>query len=182
VVQLGNGRFLSTENDLRLTVIYVACLVLLIFGGEALAGNRAVAGTQNPTTPGPGHPGGTQFENRTILTLGGTTSEGQTTPVEFAINTSAAWITATLEWTDDIGSNDDFGITLKMGSNELASDHSTSGKASVTVRAEESGNLTGAFTIEVKAINCPGMVAGSPIDRDSGNSWGLTVEGSVAVK
>jgi hypothetical protein len=181
VVQLGNERFLSTENDLRLTVIYVGVLVLLIFGGEALAGDRPISATSG-TTNNPAKPSAPQYENITILSQTGHTAEGATSEVTFVINASAKWITASLEWTDDIGSNDEFGLALILDGEELANQKSTSGKVTATASMEEFTNLEGNYTITVKAINCPGMVSASPIDRDSGNDWSLSVTGSVVRK
>lgn len=181
MVQLGNERFLSTENDLRLTVLYVGVLVLLIFGGEALAGDRAT-GTAHGATNTPTKPNTPQYENITILSQSGHTSEGATTEVTFVVNASAKWITASLQWTDDIGSNDEFGLAIKLDGEELASQKSTSGKVTVTASMEEFTNLEGNYTITVAAINCPGMVSASPVDRDSGNDWGLSVTGSVVKK
>jgi hypothetical protein len=180
-VRLGTSRFLSTENDLKLTVVYVACLLLLVFAGEALAGER----------PAPGAPGGSQqssshnaptvnYTDRTVLTQTGHTNEKQTSNVDFTINTSARSLKAKLTWTDDIGSNDDFKLALVLDGKELGSAEGKTGSLEADALPAANMTLSGTFTVEITCVSAPGLVSGSPVDRDGGNDWKLEVTGSVA--
>ena len=48
--------------------------------------------------------------------------------------------------------------------------------------ADEQGNLTGAFQVEIEAVDCPGNVDGIPIDRDDGNTWSLHISAIVGTE
>ena len=60
-------------------------------------------------------------------------------------------------------------------------DESESGTITVELK-DAGGGLGGNYSIIIEAVDCPGAVAGSPIDRDSGNSWTLTVDAVFETK
>ena len=48
----------------------------------------------------------------------------------------------------------------------------------MTLRSEE-GLYTGNFTVEITALDCPGLIGPFPVDRDNGNDWDLKVSATV---
>jgi len=80
-------------------------------------------------------------------------------------------VRAVLAWVDDIGSNDEFELTLLYQGEELDSVSGTQGSLEISTNRTLAGN----YTVLVKALSCPGVLEPIPFDRDTGNDWTLEV-------
>jgi hypothetical protein len=132
----------------------------------------------NGTSPQNGGNTTPQRKEVEVLSKTGHTSEGSTTTIELEMkDPKAVELTVTLEWTDDIGSNDEFGLKISNETGDLESDQGTTGTLTVKVSAQGgNGGLAGNFTISITAINCPGLVGPLPVDRDTGNDWSIAAK------
>ena len=169
---------------------YTAFMLVLMFivaAGESYDPNppdwwmETYLGIHEDEPTGPNGNGTLVKKEVQLLSEDGSTSEGATTEKTFDIeDPNTISIAVTLEWTDDIGSNDVLGLALSNESGELATDQGTSGSLAVSIDAPEGsetgeGALVGGYTVSISAIDCPGMIGPLPVDRDTGNSWTLTV-------
>jgi len=181
------ARFLSTRNDLKLVAIYMVIILLLGVGVEfALTQRPEENGDEGGggSTPPPGEGGqGTDFFYEDIeLDRAGQTNEGQTSTEEFSLNYEMVTsVELVLSWEDDYGSNDRFSISFSREGEALSSDEGATGSLTLNA-ADEQGNLTGAFQVEIKAVDCPGTVDGIPVDRDDGNTWQLHITATVGTE
>lgn len=117
-------------------------------------------------------------ETRTdpIFSKGGFTSEGGVTEEVFQVDEDGSLeIEVLLTWTDDIGNNDNFRMSLSNSSGEIGYIEGTAGSLAIDVVAEQAGDLIGEYTVTVEALDCPGLMGPIPIDRDSGNDWTIDV-------
>jgi len=166
-------------------MVIMSVVMLLILGtvaAEAVSGpSQYFRGNYPPGSTtggagGDGDGGGGGAGNATVkdkvVQQDGSTSEGGTTDVDFELGFERnTGMTVTLTWTDDIGNNDELGITLQKDGKEVDSTSGTSGSIELQIVSPESGN----YTVQVSAIDCPGVVGPLPFDRDTGNTWSLEV-------
>jgi hypothetical protein len=129
------------------------------------AQSGTISPSPSPTPSGPREP--------VSLPFSGYTPEGQTTEVVAGlIPANATVINATFYWTDDYGNNDDFRVELLVNGTVAGEDEGTTGMLSVSAGGSPNATLSALIT----AVRCPGVVASSPVDRDNGNSWHMTIE------
>ena len=111
-----------------------------------------------------------------LLDVMGDTNEGQSTSVDFTIDDgNTTQIMAQLIWTDDIGSNDQFSLGLVYEGDTVDTVSSTTGSLELVYNSVSVGE----YQFVVTAMDCPGEVEISPIDRDSGNEWHLVASATV---
>ena len=102
----------------------------------------------------------------------GFTEEGSSSHVDIKIPwTDVVEIRAVLQWTDDLGSNDELGLSIELEGRELTRSSSTSGNIELTSPETPNGN----YNMVIRALSCPGQVDPAPMDRDTGNEWSLEV-------
>jgi hypothetical protein len=125
--------------------------------------------------PGPVEP---IIEEEVLVGQTGHLSEGASTDIDFEVpwNTTVV-LTVTLDWSDDIGDNDEFEVVLSMEGEVIDRESSTDGNIELTNNDPQEGN----YTVTITAVDCPGMVGPSPIDRDTGNDWSLEVRAEYEV-
>jgi len=107
--------------------------------------------------------------------IDGHTSEGSTYEylIDFPV-VKLLWISFTLTWTDDIGSNDRFSFEIDEGS---FNDKGTSTEGEIILEFFPNGSLIeSTWDYKVTAEECPGEYFNLPLDRDRGNDWTITVE------
>jgi hypothetical protein len=180
------GRFLSTRNDFKLVLIYFVVILLFCVCIEAYffkTGNIQIGDPipPKPQYPPPDTPIVVVNETVDVLSVPGTTNEGQTSTEGFTLDYDYVYqISVSLTWTDDYGNNDRFRVTLYLEGNALGSAEGDSGAASFTVTDNEEPVLNGTFSLEIEAVDCPGRAGGAiPVDLDSGNTWELFVDARV---
>ena len=172
--------FLSKGNDLVLVSMFMILTLLFIAAAEDPRADPPdwyeisyympqLQEDDNGTTP----------KVRTEIELestNGQTQEGGTTNVDIEVDHEGAiGLIVELVWTDDVGDNDELGISISNGTEELDSSQGTSGQLRLELSSDVEGGLMGDYAITISAIDCPGMVGPIPVDRDDGNSWSLTV-------
>jgi hypothetical protein len=165
------------RNDLTVVSILIIGMLVVGFALKGVPPTNG-QGTQAGTNGGQGGPGGGGGgpEKKELVSKQGHTDEGASSDESFTIEDKGAIkIQATLQWTDDIGSNDEFSLTLKNATGEMGTDSGTSGSLTVNYDVEPGTDPMGDYTVTIVAVNCPGLVGASPIDRDTGNDWTLTV-------
>jgi hypothetical protein len=164
------------RNDLKVVTIFMVFIFVLTTGLEVRPQDIGHVAPPAPVTP-PG--GNNQTQNLTtgeILSRSGYTSEGQSTPETFSLDfKQVSMVKAELLWTDDYGSNDVFKLELARDGQSLGQDQGSTGDLIVQVTAGNGENMAGNFTVTITCVNAPGVVGPSPINRDKGNSWDLTV-------
>jgi hypothetical protein len=180
MVRKAPGPFLSKSNDLVLVSMFMILTLLFIAAAEDPRADPPdwyeisyympqFEGDDNDTTPKVR----TEIE---IESTSGQTAEGSTTAVDIEVDHEGIiGLIVQLEWTDDIGDNDELGLSMSNGTDELDSSQGTSGQLRLELSSDVEGELMGEYTITVSALDCPGMVGPIPVDRDNGNSWSLTV-------
>jgi hypothetical protein len=110
----------------------------------------------------------------------GYTAEGQTSEDSFTLEYSMMVdIEVRLNWQDDYGDNDEFKITVLRDGVEEISGQGTSGHVSVIVNYAPPVEELANYTVVIEALDCPGMVGPSPVDRDNGNDWSFTVLATI---
>jgi len=115
-----------------------------------------------------------------VLSQDGQTSEGASSTVNVDVEQPGLLkLTVVLTWTDDIGSNDELGLSVSNATGELDTTEGTSGSLELVLSAPDGEHLLGPFEVKVSAINCPGRVGPLPVDMDNGNSWSLKVTALV---
>ena len=111
-----------------------------------------------------------------LLDVTGHTNEGQSTSVDFTIDDgNTTQIMAQLIWSDDIGNNDQFSMGLVYGGDTVDTVSSTTGSLELVCNSVSPGD----YQFVVTAMDCPGEVEISPIDRDGGNEWHLVASVTV---
>jgi hypothetical protein len=175
--------FASKKNDL--VMVSTVMLLLLIFavgaedpGLESRLPDITDGGDQGPQD-GEDNKTKSTFEVE-ILSISEFTAEGGSTDVDMDFEQeNALEINIVLEWSDDIGSNDEFKLTLSNSSGEVDSDQGSSGSLSIRYSPGSGMSLVDKYTITVEAVDCPGIVGIVPVDRDGGNDWTLTTTAVV---
>jgi hypothetical protein len=155
-----------------IVLMFIVCVGLVDTGMQStIEKNMAAASGQTavnvpvPSVPEPMGP--------VTLPFSGNTAEGKSTGVDGGrLPAVACAINATLQWTDDYGSNDDFRLELLVNGTVEGMQEGTTGQLVVSI----AGAFNGTLSARVTAVSCPGVVGISPIDRDSGNSWQLDIE------
>lgn len=118
----------------------------------------------------------TKIVEMVVLSNDGYTQEGQRTEIAFEIEQDEpVQLNVTLAWTDDYGTNDEFGLSMSLEGKEVGSVKDTNGKLELQYGDGNGTIPMGNYTITISAVNCPGLRPNSPIDRDQGNDWSLTV-------
>jgi len=110
-----------------------------------------------------------------LLGLDGYTSEGSTfsDTIELDIHI-LLWVSFSLHWDDDFGSNDEFSFAVSYGN---FSDQGTSSSGEISFKFSPNATMKEAsWKLEVTAINCPGTFVDLTFDRDNGNDWTILVE------
>jgi len=164
------------RNDL--TVVSILLIGMLVVSLAVKGAPPSIGqGSQSGTSGGQDGPsGGGTPEKKELVSKPGHTAEGASSDEPFTIEDKGTIkIQVTLEWTDDIGSNDEFSLTLKNATGEMGSESGNSGSLSVNYDVEPGTDPMGDYTVSIEAVDCPGLVGASPIDRDTGNDWTLTV-------
>jgi len=168
------------RNDL--TVVSVLIIGMLMVGFVVKEAPSTIGqGTRTDDNGDGGEPGGGGApQEKELVSDQGRTAEGGSSDVTFTIDDKGTTeIHVTLEWTDDIGSNDEFSLTLKNTTGELGAESGNSGSLSVNYIVEPGTGSVGDYTVTIDAVDCPGLVGASPVDRDTGNDWTLTVSITV---
>jgi hypothetical protein len=117
-------------------------------------------------------PPGFVFKEEDILDETGYTGEGQSSELALDLGPDVVGLIVELTWVDDIGSNDQFSLTLKCEGSDMGSVSGTQGTLELSTNHTAKGN----YTIIVRAVNCPGMFPRLPFDRDQGNDWAINVK------
>jgi hypothetical protein len=165
----GNKRRIPLDILLP-TLAALLSISAFVIGDLAIEADR----TSNPEsyyTPPP-EPEYVYMEEEAV-SIDGWTEEGASTDMDFGrLPVNVTGFRVELTWQDDIGSNDVLAVALIFNDSELDSAEGGSGSLSLEI---PEGNYNGTYGIKVTAVNCPGVVGISPIDRDTGNSWNLNV-------
>ena len=173
------GPFLSKGNDLVLVSIFMILTLLFIAAAEDPKADPPDWFTISYYHPDLEQDDDNDTKVRTeieIESMNGQTTEGQTTDVDIVIDHEGViGLVILLEWTDDLGDNDEIGLSISNGTGEEDSTQGTSGHLSLELSSDLEGGLMGDHTITISAIDCPGLVGPIPMDRDVGNTWSLTV-------
>jgi hypothetical protein len=111
-----------------------------------------------------------------LFTDEGWTGEGAAAGKSFDIeDEDAIGLIVEVHWVDDVGDNDEMGLSLENESGQLVMDQGTSGSLRIEYEVQEGEALAGEFAYMVHAIDCPGRIGTIPIDMDDGNDWTVTV-------
>jgi hypothetical protein len=125
-------------------------------------------------------PTGSRIVDVELLSNNGYTQEGTKTDINFKIEQeSVLQLNITLAWIDDYGNNDEFSLSLTQENNKIDSVQGITGELKLQYNNGNDTIPKGNYTISISAINCPGLIPNSPIDRDQGNSWTVTVTMAV---
>jgi len=163
------GPFRDDMLVLSVAVLLVFVLYIAVDYPNTMAKLPGNTGGTGGSGPGPGQQTLT-LVNEDLLDETGYTNEGQSTEVPFEVPwSSVTWINLTLSWTDDIGNNDEFQLTVMLDGQNVGSASGSSGNLPLSLKAPLSGN----YTAVVACTKAPGLVGSSPFDRDSGNDWAL---------
>jgi len=156
------GTFLSKGNDLVLVSMFMILTLLFIAAAEDPKADPPEWYDISNYIPQVQDDDDNDTKVRKEIELesmNGQTSEGGSTDVDIVVeHEGVIGLIVQLEWTD-----------------ELDSSQGTSGQLLLDLSSDVVGELMGDYTITVSAIDCPGMVGPIPVDRDTGNSWSLTV-------
>lgn len=173
----------STRNDRSISLVYFI-IAALIFSGFVIFSNEDSQSAQDyqelrrPLTEDQVD----QFEIVTVEVLsgGGLTTEGSSSQESFELmQERVEEINIQLSWTDDIGSNDKFRLSLIRDDEVLRMNEGDTGSITISI-SDPLGGLNGSFIVLIEAIDCPGVVNGAPIDRDNGNDWQIFADAKVS--
>lgn len=162
-------------SDLTLVSLVAVVALLSTVAADALI----VPPPQPPGASAAGPPAPVQAPTQTVIEqkvlANGHTDEGATTTENIGVppNFTFMAVSVNLSWSDDYGSNDDFRIVLKVNGTVVDSAEGTSGTLSVGTDPGGGAPLSGSISVDITAVNCPGLVPGLPFDRDGGNDWRL---------
>jgi hypothetical protein len=114
----------------------------------------------------------------------GRTAEGETTSLEINIDIlNITYIEFRLTWSDDIGDNDEFSLSVfgPAGFSDNAASDIGEIYLKIDVSDPETASNgtaggTGIWKVEIEAVDCPGLVSVGGFDRDNGNEWSLVTE------
>ena len=171
-------------RDFQVISTVIIILLMVIVAAECSIGGAPKEWIKNSTLNNDQVPivpqNGQKQVNVTLLSQNGYTSEGKTTTVNFKVaQNNITKLVVTLQWTDDIGSNDELGLTLYYMDQKVDAEQGTSGHLQITFNGNNETGLNGSYRVDITAINCPGQVPNVPFDRDNGNSWTLSVDMTV---
>jgi|GEM_PF-3103664 len=163
------------RNDLKVVTIFMVVILLISMGLELrprdIPKPEDIQGTTNPP-----HNQTQDLVTAEVLSRSGYTNEGQSSQEKFGLGYPLVTaVKVELKWTDDYGSNDVFKLELSRDDAVLGQDQGSTGTITIEVKAGTGENLAGNFTATITCVSAPGVVGPSPIDRDKGNSWDLTV-------
>jgi hypothetical protein len=163
------------KNDLKVVTVFMVVIFVMV-GALEIRPYDAVAPSKPPVTPGPGNNQTQDLTTDQVVSRSGYTLEGQSSKENFGLGfKQVTMVQADLKWTDDYSSNDVFKLELSRDGQTLGEDQGSSGDLTVKGTASTDETLSGNFTVTITCISAPGIVGPSPIDRDKGNSWDLTV-------
>ena len=157
-------------------------MVLAMIGAVGLEFplKEAEGDSQPPPVDGNGGDGTPTLTTIEVYDSDGYTAEGQTSEDSFTLEYSMIVdIEVRLNWQDDYGDNDEFRITILRDGVEEISGQGTSGYVSVIVNYDPPVEEIANYTVVVEALDCPGMVGPSPVDRDNGNDWSFRVLATI---
>lgn len=164
------------KNDLKVVTIFMVFIFVMLTGLEVRPQDIGHVAPPTTVTPTPGNNQTLNLTTSQVLSRSGFTSEGQGSPVTFALTfQQVTMVEARLTWTDDYGSTDVFKLEVSLDGESLGQDQGSSGELTVKVEAGTGQNLAGNITVTITCVSAPGVVGPSPIDRDKGNSWDLAV-------
>jgi hypothetical protein len=164
------------RNDLTVVSILIIGMLVVGFVAKGAPPSIGQGGQTGTNGDGGGAGGGGGPEKKELVSKQGHTAEGASSDEPFTIEDKGTIeIHVTLEWTDDIGSNDVFSLTLKNATGEMGAESGNTGSLSANYDVEPGTDPIGEYTVTIDAVDCPGLVGPSPIDRDTGNDWTLTV-------
>lgn len=169
------------RNDLKVISVIMVLTLLATLSMEVQSGS--VSKWKPDDTDGGDGNGqtGPTFVEVDLLDTSGHTSEGATSQEDFESNYPVVTkVEVELTWTDDIGNNDEFRLTLFWEGAEEKTVQGTSGTLSLEIVSDPEGVYSGNFTVEIEAVDCPGVLDPIPMDRDNGNNWDLVVKATVS--
>lgn len=76
-----------------------------------------------------------------------------------------------ISWTDDYGDNDQFLAMLQVDGEDLKSQDSATGSITIEIDNPSQGN----YSLQVQAVECPGLLGVNTLDRDNGNDCHVKV-------
>lgn len=171
-----SGLSFIRHNDLTVVSILIIGMLVIALVAQRSPPSIGQGAQTTDDGGGGGQGGGGTPQEVELVSDQGHTAEGTSSDETFTVEDKGTLeIHVTLEWTDDIGSNDEFSLTLKNASGELGAESGNSGSLSVNYIVEPGTGPVGDYTVTIEAVDCPGLVGPSPIDRDTGNDWTLTV-------
>jgi hypothetical protein len=162
------------REDMVLLMAASVVLILVFTMSDVFGPGPPHASNAADLTP-PGEPGYT-YEEEELCALSGHTDEDSSTNVDFVIEGSnIVGVLVVLEWTDDIGNNDQFTLTVLIGGQERAAVSGATGRLELEINDTPAGD----HSIVVEATKCPGLFGRrlTKLDLDRGNDWALTVTG-----
>lgn len=163
----GRGKKPFREDLVILTIITIILLLMFATDWE---GPEGLADVGDGTDTGPTVP---TIIEEDLLSRSDYTSEGRSTPIDIEVPWSnVTQLTLDLQWTDDIGDNDEIELKIELEGDEVDSLSSTTGDISIRLTEVLPGN----YTVIVTAVNCPGQIGPFPVDRDNGNDWALEIK------
>jgi len=118
-----------------------------------------------------------------LPTVSGHTGEGASSAESVNVaDMNITRIQFRLEWSDDIGSNDQFSLQVEGPAGQSDNGDDSSGSIVLEIEISDMASATGAtdngtgdWQVTISAVDCPGLMPRLP-DRDSGNDWVLSVE------
>lgn len=155
------------EDLVVLTIITVILLLMFAtdWDGPSIFTDGGDGPGTEPTVP--------TIIEEDLLSRSDFTSEGSSTTIDIEVPWSnVTRLTLDLQWSDDIGTNDELELSIGLDGDELDSLSSTSGAITIKLTDPRPGN----YTITVTAVDCPGQIGPLPMDRDNGNDWDLEVK------
>jgi hypothetical protein len=116
-------------------------------------------------------------EKVSLTSEDGRTVEGGSSEVQLDMGTYVVFeIDVRLAWTDDFGDNDEFGLSLLHDGDVVDETSGSSGTLEISYSTGTEAVPPGNYSVEVAALDCPGVVGMFPVDRDDGNDWSLDVD------
>ena len=166
------------REDMVLLMSASVVLILVFTLSDVFGPGPPHAANVAALTP-PSEPG-YRYEEVELAALSGHTDEGSSTNVDFTIEGSnIVGVLIVLEWTDDIGNNDQFTMTVIIGGQERATVSGATGRLELELNDTPAGD----HSVVVEATKCPGLFGRrlTKLDLDRGNDWALTVTGMSKV-
>jgi hypothetical protein len=163
------------RNDLKVVTIFMVVILLISVGLELRPRDIPRPEDTPGTTPTPQNQP-PELVTADVLTRSGYNNEGQSSPEKFGLGYPLVTVVKVeLKWTDDYGNNDVFKLELSREDASLGQEQGSTGSITIEVKAGTDENLAGNFTATITCVSAPGVVSPSPVSRDKGNTWDLTV-------